>query len=243
MVEFKSGKPLKDFYNHSYISLKNKYFFHSVGKAANSTVKHYLYTEELKGTGIKYKTVHERLNSPLVSPFQIDESLLSEVLYSENYFKFTFVRNPYSRILSCFLDRIQDKRSAPYRELVRWAGCEIGYDFKFNEFVELICGQSDYEQNNHWRLQYADAMCGLINYNFIGKQETFSSDMGFIWGKLFPRSINEDFTKVNKSPSQTRSTEKLNNYWSRDLIIKVAERYEKDFCFFNYDKFPLGHLD
>lgn len=240
MIDSKVGKPIKDFYSHSYISVRNKYFFHSVGKAANSTVKHYLYTEELKGTGIKYRTVHERLNSPLVSPFQLDESLLSEVLYSERYFKFTFVRNPYSRILSCFLDRIQDKRSAPYKELVRWAGCEVGYDFEFNEFVELICAQSDYEQNNHWRLQYADAMCGLINYDFIGKQETFSIDMGSVWGKIFPASLIEDFSAINKSPSKTDSRKRLNEYWSEDLMSKFSSRYEKDFEYFGYKKFSLG---
>lgn len=239
MIDFKAGKPQKDFYNHSYISLRNKYFFHSVGKAANSTVKHYLYDEELKGTGIKYKTVHERLNSPLISPFQLDDALLSEVLYSENYFKFTFVRNPYSRILSCFLDRIQDKRSAPYKELVRWAGRDVGYDFKFNEFVELICGQSDYEQNNHWRLQYADAMCGLIDYDFIGKQETFSIDMESVWGKIFPASLIKDFSAINKSPSKTDSSRRLNEYWSEDLMLKFSRRYEKDFEHFGYKKFSL----
>ncbi|WP_154067066.1 hypothetical protein [Pseudomonas sp. CC6-YY-74] len=77
----KVAKPKKDFYNHSYISLKNKYFFHSVGKAANSTVKHFLYGEELAGTGISYKTVHDRLSSPLISPYQLTESALEEVLF------------------------------------------------------------------------------------------------------------------------------------------------------------------
>lgn len=231
-------KPEKDFYNHSYISLKNRYFFHSVGKAANSTVKHYLYNEELKGTGIKYKTVHERLNSPLISPFQLDSLLLNEVLLSDKYFHFTFVRNPYSRILSCFLDRIQNINSAPYKELVRWAGREIGYNFTFSEFVALICEQSDCEQNNHWRLQYADAMCGAIKYDFIGKQETFDNDMKIIWKSLFPESSVKDFSKINKSPAKTGSKEKLHEYWNQDLISKVADRYKADFEYFDYNKLP-----
>jgi len=236
----KVAKPKKDFYSHSYISLKNKYFFHSVGKAANSTVKHFLYTEELAGTGIKYKTVHDRLNSPLVSPYQLSESILEEVLFGEAYYRFTFVRNPFSRLLSCYLDRIQDINSAPYKELVRWSGVEDGHKFSFEEFVVIVCKQADHEQNNHWRLQYADAMCGLVKYDFIGKQESFNEDMMRVWKKIYPQSAVKDFSGINKSPSKTNSSKSLADYWDSHLVRLVAERYEKDFSCFGYHAAILG---
>ena len=113
-------KPKKDFYSHSYISLKNSYFFHSVGKAANSTVKHFLYLEELKGSGLKCRTVHDRVCSPLISPYQLNNGMVKDVLEG-NFFKFTFVRNPYSRALSCYLDRIKNHRTVPYKKLVKQA--------------------------------------------------------------------------------------------------------------------------
>ncbi|WP_438455127.1 sulfotransferase family protein [Vreelandella venusta] len=227
-------KPIHDLYSHTYISLKNKYLFHSVGKAANSTVKYFLYAEESRGTRLKYDNVHDRRASPLVSPFQLPSSCLFDIFSSEEYFKFTFVRNPYSRLLSCYLDRIIPKRSTPYKELVKYLGRDIGYDVSFSEFIEAVCSQSNYEQNNHWRLQYADAMCDILKYSYIGKQEVFSESMSDIWGNIFPGSIVPDFGSKNMSPSKTNSASKVANYWTNDLRRMVAKRYEKDFLNFNY---------
>lgn len=228
-------KPKDDLYSHMYISLKNRYVFHSVGKAANSTVKHFLYAEESRGTRLKYDNVHDRRASPLISPFQLSEFDLLKLIKDEAYFKFTFVRNPYSRLLSCYLDRIVPKRSTPYRELIRYLGKEVGDDISFEEFIKTICGQANNEQNNHWRLQYADAMCNLIAYDFIGKQESFKEDMATIWKHLYPESSTPNFGAENKSPSATGSTQKLGQYWDDDLRVLVKERYAKDFEFFGYD--------
>lgn len=230
-------KPKKDFLNHSYISFKNKYFYHSVGKAANSTVKHYLYSEELRGTGFKYKSVHDRMESPLLSPFQVGDDELFRVLFGNEYFRFTFVRNPYVRILSCYLDRIRNENSAPYKDLVRWCGAKPGYEFTFDEFVVEICRQDDSEQNNHWRLQYADAMCHIVDYSFIGKQENFAKDMAVLWSSIYPGVTVPDFDSVNKSPAKTGSADKLKSFWTKNLVNIFSERYEKDFVFFGYSSF------
>lgn len=231
----KIEKPIHDLYSHSYISLKNKYFFHSVGKAANSTVKHFLYLGEARGTRFKYENVHDRRLSPLISPFQLTEEHLMEVFNSEDFFKFTFVRNPYSRLLSCYLDRIVPMRSTPYKELVRYLGKDVGYDVGFQEFIETICNQSIYEQNNHWRVQYYDAMCDIVDYSFIGKQERFSEDMTVIWKKIYSKFSVPNFESTNSSPSRTNSTGKVDIYWNSDLIKIVNSKYKLDFEYFKYE--------
>lgn len=231
----KIEKPIHDLYSHSYISLKNKYFFHSVGKAANSTVKHFLYLGEARGTRFKYENVHDRRLSPLISPFQLTEENLLEIFNSQDFFKFTFVRNPYSRLLSCYLDRIVPKKSTPYKELVRYLEKDIGYEVSFQEFIETICKQSVYEQNNHWRVQYYDTMSDIVNYSFIGKQESFSEDMKTVWKKVYPKLTVPIFDSKNSSPSKTGSTEKVDLYWNSALIRIVNEKYKKDFENFNYE--------
>lgn len=227
-------KPVKDINSHFYISLKNDYLFHSVGKAANSTVKHFLYTEELKGSGIKCNTVHDRISSPLLSPFQIKNSLFFDIVQKKDYFKFTFVRNPYSRIVSCYLDRIVQKKSAAYRSLLRFSGKSEGYDFTFDEFVSIIVSQSDYEANNHWRLQYADCCCEVIDYDFVGRQESFSKDMEKVFKKIYPDAPLPDFGNINASPSKSNASSLLDKYWNDRLLLKFNERYAKDFSFFGY---------
>tara|TARA_R110000796_G_scaffold200418_2_gene316443 strand:- start:10543 stop:11244 length:702 start_codon:yes stop_codon:yes gene_type:complete len=229
-------KPVHDLYSHMYISLKNKFLFHSVGKAANSTVKYFLYAEEARGTRLKYDNVHDRRASPLLSPFQLSKNCLNDIVESKDFFKFTFVRNPYSRLLSCYLDRIVPKKSTPYNEIVRFLGKDIGYDVGFDEFIEVICSQSNYEQNNHWRLQYSDAMCNVIDYDLLGKQETFDSDMRKVWSKIYPSSPIPDFSSKNMSPSKTGSNEKISQYWTPSLKNLVAERYDLDFVMLEYEK-------
>lgn len=232
----KIEKPIHDLYSHSYISLKNKYFFHSVGKAANSTVKHFLYSAETKGTRFKYENVHDRRLSPLISPFQLSEKEFFEIINRDDFFKFTFVRNPYSRLLSCYLDRIVPMRATPYKELVRKMGKDEGYMVSFQDFIQTICSQSNYEQNNHWRLQYADAMCDVINYDFIGKQESFSSDMSLVWQKIYPKVSLPDFSSQNSSPSKTGSSDKIAQYWNESLIQRVNDRYMLDFKTFGFEQ-------
>ena len=45
-----------------------------------------------------------RQASPLLAPSDIGAS--AELLRGEEFFKFTFVRNPFDRLLSCFLNKI-----------------------------------------------------------------------------------------------------------------------------------------
>ena len=170
-------KPYRDFLDHSYVSLKHRYFFHTVGKAANSSVKAFFYTHELTDTHWSIPSVHSRIASPLLSPFQLCDQDMERVFFSSEFTRFVFVRNPFSRLLSCFLDRIHDHKSRPYLQLCNYAKKKPGYSFSFDEFIQLICSQTNFQQNNHWRLMYADALCPIVPYTFIGKQETFKNDM------------------------------------------------------------------
>lgn len=229
-------KPLRDFYDHSYISLKNKYFFHSIGKSANSTVKHFLYLIEYQGTRYKTKSVHDRQSSPCLSPFQLSEKLYEDVFFSDDFFRFTFVRNPYTRLLSCYLDRIVPKISAPYKQLLLFANKEPGYDFSFKEFIVIICQQKTYLQNNHWRLQVADSCAKLIPYTYIGKQESFDEGMKYVWSIICPEREVPDFKNTNMSPSKTNSRNKLELYWTKEIIELVKISYKDDFEYFGYSK-------
>lgn len=228
-------KPRRDFLDHTYISLRHKYVFHTVGKAANSTVKQYFYALELKGSHFAMPSVHDRGSSPLLSPFQLDRQTLEKALTGKEFLRFTFVRDPYARLLSCFLDRIKDHKSRPYRELMRWVKKDVGYKPEFGEFIKAICEQTPFQQNNHWRLQYADAMMPEVGYDFIGKQESFSADMSTLMSRITGAPVDLQTDRVNASPSVTAAHDKLPKYWTAELVQMVQTAFAKDFETFGYE--------
>ena len=229
-------KPERDFFDHFYISYGNRYAFHTVGKAANSTVKLLLYRHELAGTGLKVPSVHDRAQSPLTSPYQYREADLENVCRGDEFFRFTFVRNPFSRLLSCYLDRIVNGGTRPYRELVRAMSKPEDYTPSFDEFIEVICAQDTAVQNNHWRVQYADAMCKQIDYHFIGKQEEFARDFTIVYKKITGIILPPKILQTNASPSTTSAADRLDQYWTPSLRKLVLDKYEMDFSFFRYSR-------
>lgn len=228
-------KPLRDFHEHFYISFRHRYAFHTVGKAANSTVKHIFYKLELSGTRFPMPSVHDRMASPMISPFQLSPGDVNNVLLGGRFLRFTFVRNPYSRILSCYLDRIQDQKSRPYRELMNFMGKAPGYAPEFAEFVDAICQQTQFQQNNHWRVQYADAMGEVVPYDFVGKQEHFDRDIAYLYQRIAGAPLEKGASDVNASPSRTSASKSLRKYWTEDLCRRFLEVYEADFDMFGYD--------
>lgn len=232
--EITKVKPKKDFFNHTYISLRNHYVYTAVGKAANSTVKHYLYELEYTGSFFKTKTLHDRQCSPLLSPFQLPSPLLKEVFTSHLYYRFSMVRNPYTRLLSCYLDRIVPAHSAPYKQLLQTIGKPEGSQISFQEFICAVCKQMPYDQNNHWRLQTSEILASNIEYDFIGKQESFADDMTTIWSHIAPDFPIPNFTSENKAPSITSAAKRLHEFYTPELINMVREAYEEDFITFGY---------
>ncbi len=160
---------------------------------------------------------------------------MEKVFSGNEFFRFTFVRNPYSRLLSCYLDRIVPGKSRPYRELILGMGKDLGYKPSFAEFISTICRQTVHEQNNHWRVQYYDALCNFVNYNYIGKQERFEEDFSKIHRRIFGAPPDQDLLNTNASPSATSAKSRLSEFWTPDLTEMVAEKYAEDFHFFRYD--------
>lgn len=235
LIDTLSGiKPKNDFFNHTYISLRNHYVYMAVGKAANSTVKHHLYELEYAGTRFKTKSLHDRQYAPLLSPFQLSDDLLEEVLTSPKYYRFSVVRNPYARLLSCYLDRIVPGNSAPYRQLLLAMNKPDGTKVSFSEFINTVCRQNPFDQNNHWRLQVCEIFSNKIKYNLIGKQENFSEDMSIIWPHIASGKGVPNFSAENKSPSITSANKHLNDYYTSELIELVREAYRDDFSEFGY---------
>jgi hypothetical protein len=236
--DVKKHKKLVDFENNTNISLRHQYVYFAVDKVANSSIKNSLFEIEYAPVNKKSLTLYDKRCSPLLSPYQLPNAMLRDVLNSGNYFRFAFVRNPYSRLLSCYLDRILTVSSKPRRQINALISKQ-GEDFSnvsFDRFIRTICQQASPAQNSHWRAQTDDILHGVVEFDFIGKFESLWDDMATvserIWGKVRPEMANKE---INKSPSRTNASTKLREYYDGELAGMVADRFKSDFEAFAYE--------
>jgi len=132
-------------------------------------------------------------------------------------FRFAFVRNPWSRLVSTYLNRIVgrgiehrqlmkklsrgdwyrfDKRALYYvRKRIRGVGWAERAEVTFREFVTReVAVTPPMEMDPHWRPQYT--FLGEHELDFIGRFEQLTEDLEALCGKL---GISADLPELNRS--------------------------------------------
>lgn len=219
------------------ISLKHNYIYVENAKVACSTIKLILQRMELGDTNYRGKDLvdmHTRIFSPLIRPAQVGS--FSRFVERPEVFKFCFVRDPYTRLLSAYLDKIRNNMPAK-AEVLNVLGKDstnLAVEISFSEFVEAISRQAISEMNPHWRLQYYQTFQDQFSYDFIGRFESIESDL-----KQAMSSISNDFETywgVEKRHA-TNSGELAKQFYTADLEQRVFELYRQDFDTFGYERF------
>lgn len=223
---------------NTHISLRNNYIFFQVSKAASSTVKYYLQLAELEHSPWRghVRDVNNKHLSPHLSPYQVQDRMFFDLLASNACRKVAVVRNPYARLLSCYLHRIvKDPGSRSARILARLYGKRDVSKIKFPEFIRLICDQESRDMEAHWRVQSDELMLGCVDYHFIGKVETLKEDLHRMLRLLFgPAGSGYLVDEKNLSPARTRASDKLREYYDDETVDYVRNRYQADFVALGY---------
>ena len=214
-----------------FISLKNNYVFVALYKNAHSTILNTLLNIELgqkydiEDTKESFFFIHENL------PFLNPRHVISFEDFMNKNFTFCFVRNPYSRILSAYLDKIATnvwEFTAPINEAL---GKDQAEKISFEEFVTFICRQDFYFIDPHWSSQYYLSCQDTIIYYFIGKFETLEQDLNFVANKI---GYILDSFYTNWSPHSSNATNLENDFFTQKLKKMVQKKFEYDFLAFNY---------
>lgn len=145
-----------------------------------------------------------------------------------------FVRNPYVRVLSCYLSQFgYPLRGWDKPSRIALRGLLVADPMRpatFPEFVEAVSRQTVYQMNGHWRPQADQILWGDIPYAFVGRLETFGEDIVRL-GTL----IGEDLMPyLGEHVHQTESSERLRQYYTPELQRQVYEIYKADFDAFGY---------
>jgi dermatan 4-sulfotransferase 1 len=133
-------------------------------------------------------------------------------------FAFTFVRDPRSRVLSCYLDKIVKGR-AVYRH-------DLGTDQKPMSFLDFMLrlGDGYLTTNPHWAPQSDLIPGGHLDY--AGRVENLQDDLQSLVDRLFGLA---DFRVVTKEVDRTNSADRLAEYFGPAEDALVRKLYARDF--------------
>lgn len=177
----------------------------------------------------------------------------NEILASKSIFKFAFVRNPFSRIASAYLNKFVTERLNPEQWSHTWPvfNSIYGYDtdlrqdqVSFRNFVDYLVGADDFEIDKHWAPMHQ--IVKVPEMDFIGRLETMEDDFGKLREHLGlpPKKLPH----INRSPgpvidlgrgaladtgnhelAELPSLPKTLHLYDRDLEEKVLKRFKGDF--------------
>lgn len=222
----------------THLSLRYQYIFVETPKVACSSIKMALQRLELEMPDFERKNfedLHVREFSPLLQLTQLPN--FEQHLKGSDFLKFCFVRNPYTRLLSCYLDKIINPSIPKEKEsLMKFMGLnadDIAYPISFSDFVDQIEKQSLLEMDYHWRPQTYLTCQSTIKYDFIGKLEKFENDFNEVGKKISPE-IGKYYSPEVRH--QTDANNMLKKYYDKDLFSRVYDIYKVDFDNFSYNK-------
>ena len=228
-------KPLHDWQLNTHISIKNRYVFFQVCKAGGSTVTYHLQSQEFCGSMWRVQDPRNKHLSPHLSPFQLPDDLLAAAMTSSDWKRVTFVRDPFSRLLSCYLHRIIARPdSASAKHLRQVSG--LGRNPTFEQFVRVVCAQPSNKMERHWRVHADEVLIDLVDLDFVGRIERTRQDLEGLLLHLFGRQAFDEraLNEINASPMKTNANERFEEYYSDRLVEAVVERYQRDFETFGY---------
>lgn len=220
-----------------FVSDKYRLIYVATAKAGCSTIKHTLMQAELERDDVRFASmddVHDRAIHPLSSPSR--QADFAANLADPSYLKFTFVRDPYSRLLSLYLDKLVRRGDGYFREQVE-RGLELaaGQTPTFAEFAALVGDVGPDRFDTHTAQLTTRTLLDVISYDEVGRFESFERDLERI---LALRSV--DFARFYYSEQRHSSSAgaRLAEFYDAATAERVRALYASDFEAFGYDPFP-----
>lgn len=143
-----------------------------------------------------------------------------------DYLCFSFVRNPWDRLLSCYRSKIQADKIALKR--TEYEGGVLYPGMTFREFSEVVCQTPDEDANMHFRAQtpmLSGSDGGLLT-NYVGRFESLSRDFKEIFGRIG--------VTLELPPPKKPRREGYREAYDGRLREMVGERYRADVEKFGY---------
>ncbi len=202
------------------------FIYFRIPKAANSTVVTMLYANaDTEG----YVSKEAKRSFDRASSLSRDE--VAEL--TGRFFLFTVVRDPFSRLLSAYLDQVVRGKNGK-RPVARYYGKDAADPISFPEFCRFL-SDGGVRANPHWYPQVDFIPCGVDKLHFVGRVESLADDLEAIRRRVWPEMKHQ---VRSWDPHRTDATGKMKDMYCPETIAVVREQYREDFEAFGYPREP-----
>ncbi len=162
---------------------------------------------------------------------------------------FTFVRNPWDRLASAYLSkiergsRVRDKQAINVQSQIRELfGMPRTRHISFGHFVRWVVRQNTSTMNPHWKPHSERCDTMYTPYEFIGRYETMQEDILHVislmgWDPSIIPNTHWSSLEATGLRRLNESAKLLRLYDSAELVELVARKYRNDIVPFGYS-FP-----
>lgn len=216
-----------------------------VPKAASTTIRSILSSLEVGTPPGPLELLYNRRCSGIRSPRLTGFSVFHRLANSAEALRFTFVRNPYARLLSAWSDRFQGRRLIEGKSSIdayRVHRAAISRSLpdgpdqtlSFPQFVEFATATVDQRIDIHWQLQDDFAKVPGLPLNLIGKVESFQTDFARVLDHIgVTQQARARYLHLAVNPSSHQAWQE---YYTDALAARVYRAYERDFDKFGYPR-------
>ncbi|CAF3887754.1 unnamed protein product [Adineta steineri] len=218
-------------------------------------------TNKSNSTQLDLWSMYQKTALPYVRPRTLSDS---SILFSKSFTRIIFVRHPFERLASAYVDKIATLSSEPFsiydnlrRRICRkfpffyLTSSEQNYYRTFrmvhnqrNEPCDKIIPTFEHfvthimfdssQVDVHWQPYSTLCHACTLKYNFIGKYETIQEDLDLLRVQLGLNTTNWNI-KNNFSTGKTKENYKLlYSKLPNHLICNLKHFYQEDFKLFNY---------
>jgi hypothetical protein len=211
----------------------------TVPKAASTRIKATL----AAATGRHSLGLKSRLGGPW-GPKSMTLISFHRLVTSPTTLRFSFVRNPYARAVSCWADKYQGKPLTPGDDYVdRYLARRPCIDaplpagpqhtLSFADFVTYAAASAYSRCDAH--LQAQDDILAIpgIDLDLIGKVESFSDDFARV---LDHARIGDTHRRASAIPLNRSRHDHWAAYYTDELAARLYHAYERDFDRFQYPR-------
>ena len=205
--------------------------------------------------GLKYVDLSTRDKLEKYGLIEVSVTQDGALTSYQQYFKFMFVRNPYTRLLSAFRDKFRNKDIPPsykvwydqtVNDIIKKYRTDSGATLNlkltrtvitFEEFLKFVIDDNkNIGSERHWTPLSSLCMPCVVNYTFIGKFETFADDFRYLMSRISVVKVPE--SRYHSSPGDSTSNV-FKRYWREiplPIVRQISDLYTRDFEMFGYKK-------